>query len=163
MEMTPEAMSAIIFGMKNGLNFGVSSPCHIINYFICKGLNSSITWFSDYIDSVSIQRIEVILPFCSASFTATSAYEVNGSYLLDSLLGIKSSKLKSFISKANFVLSFSVSNLVIGPAPLLPLIRLDQKSFKLLQMGVKAPMLVTTTLFMVIILNEYLIAPEVLA
>ena len=84
---------------------------------------------------------------CRASSAATIPKTENKSSFLTSFLSIKSSALKFFTSQANFVLNSVVSNLEIRPAPFLPDCRPKRYSLALLPMGVRAPIPVTTTLF----------------
>ena len=88
-----------------------------------------------------------------ASSEATKAYWQNGSIFRLSFRSKKSSGLNPFISQANFVLKFSGSNLVISPAPLLPIFMFSQKICTVFPNGVKAPRPVITTLLMQCRLN----------
>ena len=83
----------------------------------------------------------------TASSPTTIPNWVLGSIFLTSFLFKWSRISKFFISQANFVLNFSGSKRVMGPAPLVPFSKLDQYSSLLLPMGVRAPTPVITTRF----------------
>ena len=83
----------------------------------------------------------------TASSPTTIPNWVLGSIFLTSFRFKWSRISKFFISQANFVLNFSGSKRVMGPAPLEPFSKLDQYSCLLLPMGVKAPIPVITTRF----------------
>src|SRR5882757_11515898 len=78
---------------------------------------------------------------------AARAYWVNRSVLLISFLSSDPLASKFFTSQAKRVLNREASNLVMGPAPLLPATRLFQKDWTSLPRGVIAPRPVTTTFF----------------
>ncbi len=139
-------MSAIIFGIKNGLNLGVPSP-------LAKFTTSSKNVFKPPMPDPQITPMRLVSSFSKsnpASLTASSvenkAYCTNGSSLRASFRPKKPSASNPFTSQANLVLNFSTSKLLIKAAPLTPLIRLFQYSGTVLPIGVSAPSPVTTTL-----------------
>src|SRR5690606_23387139 len=93
-------------------------------------------------------------PLARASSTAMSAYWVKRSYFRASDLGMWSRGSKFLSSQANFVLNFSGSNFVMGPAPLTPASSDFQKSSTLFPIGVKAPIPVITTLLIAVVLSR---------
>src|SRR6195952_1691906 len=146
MEICPGAISAIIFGIKNGLKRGVPSP-------LAKLTTSSRNVFKPPIPDPQITPILLVSSlskFNPASFTASSvenkAYCTKGSSFRASFLPKKASASKFFTSQANLVLNFSVSKLLIKAAPLTPFINDSQYSGTVLPIGVSAPSPVTTTL-----------------
>ena len=157
-EMMPEAISTIIFGMKKGLKRGVPSPC--ANSVTCCW-NVPIPPFPDpqitpirSLFSVS----KLMLAFLTASSTEIKAYCVNKSYFLASAFSIWFKGSKPLSSQANFVLNFDVSNLVMGLVPLTPVKSDCQKSSTLFPMGVNAPSPVITTLSIILSLCQLIFA-----
>ena len=118
-EMMPEAISTIIFGMKKGLKRGVPSLAQIqlpavemCRYHHFPTPNNANT----VLFSVS----KLMLAFLTASSTEIKAYCVNKSYFLASAFSIWFNGSKPLSSQANVVLNFDVSNFVMGLVPLTP-------------------------------------------
>lgn len=148
-EMAPEAILTILFGMKNGLNLGVPfpnlySPNCSSKVEIPPSPQPHITPIR-FLFKVS----KSIFAFVIASSAAYRAYCVKRSYFLISFFSKMCHGLKFLTSHANLVLNCEVSNLVIGVAPLTPLIKECQYSDTLFPMGVTAPNPVITTLFII--------------
>ena len=87
--------------------------------------------------------------YITASSTDTKAYCVKRSYFRISFTSKWFFGSKSFNSQAKEVLNFSVSNLVIGPAPLTPFFMFSQYSSTEFPIGVNAPIPVITTLLII--------------
>src|SRR5690606_4424889 len=147
MEICPGVISAIIFGIKKGLNLGIPSEAAKPRTSFSKVARPPIpdpqitpTRFLSTLSSI-------IREWETASLAATIPNWVLRSIFFDSFLSKWFNGSKPFTSQANFVLKFEASKRVIGAAPLLPFTRFSQYSFVLLPIGVTAPNPVTTTLF----------------